>query len=76
MRAVPEVGASKVDKIRKSVVLPLPLGPSRPNISPSRTDNVTSDNAARGPKFRPNAWVSTAWFIPWPPQAREPAADT
>ena len=60
-----DVAASPVI-IRKSVVFPAPLGPSRP-VMPGRTSNETSLTATRPPKIfdtrsatriAPSAWVS------------------
>ena len=43
----PAVGSIRVERMRKSVVLPLPLGPSRPNSSAGRTSNETPFRAVR-----------------------------
>ena len=48
-RIEPAVGDNKVVSARKSEVFPLPLGPSRPKISPVETENVTFRNACTSP---------------------------
>src|SRR5262245_22340434 len=48
---VPDVGRRKPDKRLKQVVLPAPLGPMRPTISPSSTLRPTWFTAARPPKY-------------------------
>ena len=45
----PSVGAIMVDRMRKSVDLPPPFGPSRPKISPFFTSKLTFDSATRSP---------------------------
>jgi hypothetical protein len=45
MRIVPRLGRISPITWRTRVVLPAPLGPSRPNTSPESTDNVTSSLA-------------------------------
>ena len=47
---VPEVGGRSVVSIRMSVVLPAPLGPSRPYTSPAFTENDTASSATKSPK--------------------------
>src|SRR6266481_6101567 len=47
--AVPEVGGVSVVIIRISVVLPAPLGPSKPKISPVGTVKLTSFTATKSP---------------------------
>ena len=49
MRISPASGTTKPAIARRSVVLPLPLGPSRPKNSPSGTASVTSSSAATAP---------------------------
>ena len=44
-RAVPAVGISSVVSILTIVVLPAPLGPSKPNSSPAATSNERSSTA-------------------------------
>src|SRR5271170_8118551 len=46
----PEVGTMSVVSIRLRVVLPAPLGPSRPNNSPRRTSKLTWSTAVKSPK--------------------------
>src|SRR5689334_21885197 len=46
----PDVGRISVVSIRLSVVLPAPLGPSRPNNSPRRTSKLTWSTAVKSPK--------------------------
>ena len=45
--ARPAVGTISVERMRKSVVLPLPLGPSKPKSSAGRTSKETSSRAVR-----------------------------
>src|SRR5258705_10995033 len=47
---VPAVGGSAPEMQLKSVVLPEPLGPMRPRISPSRTSKDTPFSAVKPPK--------------------------
>src|SRR5713226_6453392 len=47
--ALPEVGGVSVVSMRIKVVLPAPLGPSRPKISPSCTSKLTSFTATKSP---------------------------
>ena len=49
-RAVPPSGLSSVVRIRTAVVLPAPLGPSRPSTLPSGTSNETPFTASTSPK--------------------------
>src|SRR5437588_7169667 len=64
----PEVGASAPETQLKSVVLPEPLGPMRPRISPCRTSNETSSRAVKPPKcFASKETVSTR-PIHWAPE--------
>ena len=46
-RTSPSRGATSVLKMRNSVVLPPPLGPSKPKISPLPTSKLTLSNAVR-----------------------------
>src|SRR5207244_2492665 len=48
-RAAPESGRSSPNNIRMAVVLPAPLGPSKPKISPASTRRFTSCTAVRAP---------------------------
>src|SRR4051812_43421047 len=47
MRASPAFGRMSPSRILMVVVLPAPLGPRKPKISPPSTWNDTSDNTAR-----------------------------
>jgi len=58
--AVPEFGRSIVVSILMVVVLPAPLGPSRPKIEPATTLNDRSLTAVTSPKRRVKPRVSTA----------------
>src|SRR5436190_7730701 len=51
MRAAPPVIGMSVVIMRMSVDFPAPFGPSRPKISPSCTENVTSSTAVKSPYF-------------------------
>ena len=48
-RALPDVGLSRVVRIIIVVLLPAPLGPRNPNISPSSTSNVMPSTARTPP---------------------------
>ena len=45
MRAVPEVAAMKVVRMRMVVLLPAPFGPRKPTTSPCLTENDTPSSA-------------------------------
>jgi hypothetical protein len=47
--ALPVAGLSSVVRMRMVVVLPAPLGPSRPNTSPGVMAKVTSSRATTWP---------------------------
>src|SRR5271156_7160005 len=49
-QALPSLGGSSVVSIRTNVVLPAPLGPSRPKTSPRRTSKLTLSTAVKVPK--------------------------
>src|ERR1043165_6408677 len=51
-RAVPDVGLRTVQRMRMVVVLPAPLGPSRPKISPARASKLTWSTAWTRPRRR------------------------
>src|SRR5437879_143110 len=51
-RAVPPLGRSTVHRMRMVVVLPAPLGPSRPKISPGRASKLTWSTAYTSPRRR------------------------
>src|SRR5512135_3652342 len=56
----PAVGTISVVSMRLSVVLPAPLGPSRPNNSPRRTSKLTRSTAVNSPKrlVSSRAWIA------------------
>ena len=51
-RTRPASGASTPSTIRIAVVLPAPLGPTKPSIRPGATENVRSSSATTSPKRR------------------------
>ena len=51
MKAFPEEGARRVQRILMVVVLPAPLGPRNPNIVPSSTVKEIVSTAVRLPNF-------------------------
>src|SRR5918997_3685275 len=57
---LPAVGRSRPDSKLITVVLPAPLGPISPTISPSSTAKETSSTARTPPKWRlkPSTWSS------------------
>ena len=57
-RASPEVGGNKVPSILIVVVLPAPLDPSRPKISPELTERVNASTAVKRPKRLVRALIS------------------
>src|SRR5215472_2017591 len=59
-RPWPDVGRISVVSIRLSVVLPAPLGPSRPKSSPRRTSKLTRSTAVNSPKrlVSSRAWIA------------------
>ena len=62
--AVPAVGVSSVVSLRSGVVLPAPLGPRKPTISPASTSRSTPATAwtscffFRNVRARPRAWIT------------------
>src|SRR5579859_5431221 len=56
--AVPDVGVSSVVSILMVVLLPAPLGPSRPNTSPCSTLKLISFTAGWSPKCLPKLRTS------------------
>src|SRR5574341_1079840 len=58
--AVPEVGRSSPHSTRMVVVLPEPLGPRKPKISPRGTDRLTRSTAVKEPKRTLSSRASTA----------------
>src|SRR5271156_1950075 len=59
-QALPSLGGSSVVSIRTNVVLPAPLGPSRPKTSPRRTSKLTLSTAVNWPKrlLRPSTLMA------------------
>src|SRR5664279_3978395 len=51
-RASPALGASTPQSMRMVVLLPAPLGPRKPKISPFSTSKVSSDTAVKSPNRR------------------------
>jgi len=49
--AIPEVGLDTPVKMRMVVVLPAPLGPKKPNVSPSPTEKLISLSAVIEPNL-------------------------
>src|SRR2546423_732713 len=70
MRAVPRSARVSPARIEISVVLPAPLGPSRPKNSPSSTSRSTPASASTEPKRR--ATPRTPGPRPPPPRRRAP----
>src|SRR5438874_9545361 len=66
--ARPEVGLSKPQSMRINVVLPEPLGPSIPKISPSPIERLRLFTAAREPKLlvRFSITIASAIVSPTP----------
>ena len=60
IEAAPALGLSSVPKMRNRVLLPLPLAPSRPTVSPERTCNVTPRRIQREPNRRATPLASIA----------------
>src|SRR5881409_3063753 len=58
-RADPRVGLTVPEITLNSVVLPAPLGPTRPRISPAATDSETSSSARKPPNATPIASSSS-----------------
>ena len=61
--ADPLVGAMSVPSVRTVVVLPAPLGPRKPKISPRPTSNDTSSTATRSPN-RFERWCTATAGVP------------
>jgi hypothetical protein len=59
MRTSPVVGTSRPAMMRRSVVLPQPLGPRKEMNSPRSTRSAMSRSAVTDPKFLPSASIST-----------------
>ena len=58
--ADPELGARSVASVRTVVVLPAPLGPRNPKISPRSISNDTSSKATRSPNRLPSPMADRA----------------
>src|SRR5262245_34607933 len=58
--ACPASGSRMVARIRTTVVLPAPLGPSRPNTLPAGTVKSMPSSATTGPKRLTSRWVAIA----------------
>ncbi len=58
--ALPAEGGSRPHSMRMVVVLPEPLGPRKPKMSPRRTSKLTWSTATKEPKrrARPSAWTA------------------
>src|SRR5688572_2221336 len=65
-RPVPLVGTLRVVSIRTRVVLPAPLGPSRPSTDPSGTTKLTPSTARVSPKCLTRSMASTAAVLVMP----------
>ena len=63
MRMEPASGSTKPAMARSSVVLPLPLGPSRAKSSPSSMRRWTSSSAGVAPKRLVTPWISTTLIV-------------
>src|SRR3989442_12067057 len=61
--AVPAVGRNRLSSNRRNVVLPAPLGPTRP-MAPSGILTVRSSTARTSPKTFVSPAVSTSTIIP------------
>src|SRR6187397_933514 len=68
-RATPWVGASRPQRMRISVDLPEPFGPSRPKISPRGTRSETLSSARTLPKSR----LTPSTSMPYGLTSRAPA---
>src|SRR6516164_194980 len=55
--AEPLVGRARPTRILMVVVLPAPLGPTKPRICPRSTDMVSRSRARKGPYFLVNSLV-------------------
>jgi hypothetical protein len=54
----PPLAGRRPQSMRKVVVLPAPLGPSRPKISPRRTEKLVLATATKSPKRRTRSFTS------------------
>src|SRR5215469_5589513 len=66
-RMLPPLGLSRPSMRRMSVVLPAPLAPSRPRISPRRTLRLTASTAVNWPKRLVTCRASARDAIVLPP---------
>src|SRR5258708_10343803 len=64
IRAVPEVGVRSPQSIRSVVVLPAPLAPRKPKISPRATVKLTPSTAVTTPYRLTSCLASTAADAP------------
>src|SRR6476661_7735356 len=64
MSAVPEVGVSRPQSMRSVVVLPAPLAPRKPKISPRATEKLTPSTALTTPYRLTSCLASTAADAP------------
>ena len=70
-RTAPEFGRATPDTQFNKVVLPAPLGPMTPNVSPWNTSKDTSSTAKMPPKWRDSVSISkTASCAITPPSRR------
>ena len=60
----PSLGGVSVVIMRMSVVLPAPLGPSRPKSSPCGTSKLTWSTATKSPNRLVSPWTSIAFICP------------
>src|SRR5262249_48531479 len=65
--ARPDCGSNSVTRIRRSVVLPAPSGPIRPNSSPRLTSNETPSSAFAPPNCLATLSTNTEDDIDWHP---------
>ena len=63
MLAFPDDGVDKPQSIRMAVVLPAPLAPRNPKISPSYTSKVISFAATKSPKRLVSLSVEITMFL-------------
>src|SRR5689334_9276881 len=64
MLACPESGRSSVDRIRTTVVLPAPLGPSKASTCPRSAAMLTSARALVAPKLFVRLSASITYVMP------------
>src|SRR5512140_2958287 len=68
----PSVGAFMPVITLKTVVLPAPLGPIRPTISPSSMETSSFDTAVRPPKRMVMPWLLSKAMLPPARPGQEP----